>query len=226
MLEGVEEIPSILFGYDENMINLLQESVIEGSIDVNNLRTKNEIIIFRELNDHRFNTKVNDIIKININDGENEFEESFKVQAIVDRSDMESVDLISLGEPFLIHNELLNNITNKDCTIKLQIKCNENTDGINKILSQLVNNNSNIKLKSFIETKKELESDFTGFKIVGFSLVIVIAIISLVNYINTILASVISRKREFGILQAIGVSNKQLFSILNFEGWFYLCIIL
>ena len=69
MLEGVEEIPSILFGYDENMINLLQESVIEGSIDVNNLRTKNEIIIFRELNDHRFNTKVNDIIKININDG-------------------------------------------------------------------------------------------------------------------------------------------------------------
>lgn len=224
MLEGVEEIPSILFGYDENMINLLQESVIEGSIDVNNLRTKNEIIIFRELNDHRFNTKVNDIIKININDGENEFEESFKVQAIVDRSDMESVDLISLGEPFLIHNELLNNITNKDCTIKLQIKCNENTDGINKILSQLVNNNSNIKLKSFIETKKELESDFMGFKIVGFSLVIVIAIISLVNYINTILASVISRKREFGILQAIGVSNKQLFSILNFEGWFYLCI--
>ena len=224
MLEGLEEIPSILFGYDENMINLLQESVIEGSIDVNNLRTKNEIIIFRELNDHRFNTKVNDIIKININDGENEFEESFKVQAIVDRSDMESVDLISLGEPFLIHNELLNNITNKDCTIKLQIKCNENTDGINKILSQLVNNNSNIKLKSFIETKKELESDFMGFKIVGFSLVIVIAIISLVNYINTILASVISRKREFGILQAIGVSNKQLFSILNFEGWFYLCI--
>lgn len=224
MLEGVEEIPSILFGYDENMINLLQESVIEGSIDVNNLRTKNEIIIFRELNDHRFNTKVNDIIKININDGENEFEESFKVQAIVDRSDMESVDVISLGEPFLIHNELLNNITNKDCTIKLQIKCNENTDGINKILSQLVNNNSNIKLKSFIETKKELESDFMGFKIVGFSLVIVIAIISLVNYINTILASVISRKREFGILQAIGVSNKQLFSILNFEGWFYLCI--
>ena len=84
--------------------------------------------------------------------------------------------------------------------------------------------NSNIKLKSFIETKKELESDFMGFKIVGFSLVIVIAIISLVNYINTILASVISRKREFGILQAIGVSNKQLFSILNFEGWFYLCI--
>lgn len=224
MLEGLEEIPSILFGYDENMINLLQESVIEGSIDVNNLRTKNEIIIFRELNDHRFNTKVNDIIKININDGENEFEESFKVQAIVDRSDMESVDLISLGEPFLIHNELLNNITNKDCTIKLQIKCNENTDGINKILSQLVNNNSNIKLKSFIETKKELENDFMGFKIVGFSLVIVIAIISLVNYINTILASVISRKREFGILQAIGVSNKQLFSILNFEGWFYLCI--
>ena len=223
-LEGLEEICSILFGYDENMINLLQESVIEGSINVNDLRTKNEIIIFRELNDVRFNTQVNDIIKIKINIGENEFEESFKVQAIVDRSAMEPVDSIFLGEPFLIHNELLNNITNKDCTIKLQIKCDENNEGINEILSQVIKNNNDIQFKSFIETEKELENDFKGIKIVAFSLVIAIAIISLVNYINTILASVIARKREFGILQAIGVSNKQLFSMLNFEGWFYLSI--
>lgn len=223
-LQGIEEISSILFGYDDNMIYSLKDYVIDGEINIENLRNKNEIIIFREIGDKRFNTKAGDIINMKINDGNNQISQSFKVQAIIDRDGMESVDTIPLGEPFMIHNRVLNEILNKDYTIKLQLKCNKNNNGINEILSKLVTDNKDIQFKSLLETKSELNKDFKGIKIVAYSLVIVIAIISLVNYINTMLASVISRKKELGVLQAIGISNKQLYNILNFEGLFYLGI--
>ena len=35
---------------------------------------------------------------------------------------------------------------------------------------------------------------------------------------NTMITNIITRKREFGIMQAIGMSNRQLNQMLQFEG--------
>lgn len=49
-------------------------------------------------------------------------------------------------------------------------------------------------------------------------LLILIAVISFISLINTMITSIITRKKEIGILQAIGLSGRQLVNMLAGEG--------
>lgn len=57
--------------------------------------------------------------------------------------------------------------------------------------------------------------------ILGGSLSIIIGLIGLLNFINSILTTIIARKKEFAILQSIGMTNKQLLRLLIYEGLLY-----
>ena len=56
---------------------------------------------------------------------------------------------------------------------------------------------------------------------VGGSLAFVIGFIGLLNFINSILTGIISRQREFAMMQAIGMTRRQLTKLVIAEG---LCI--
>ena len=58
-------------------------------------------------------------------------------------------------------------------------------------------------------------------KAVGYSLVIIIGVIGFMNLINSMITSIITRKKELGMLQAIGLTDKQLIKMLNIEAMFY-----
>ena len=47
---------------------------------------------------------------------------------------------------------------------------------------------------------------------------IMVAVISFTNLINTMLTSIVTRKRELGILQAIGLSDRQAVSVFGESG--------
>ncbi|MDE5717961.1 MAG: ABC transporter permease [Lachnospiraceae bacterium] len=56
---------------------------------------------------------------------------------------------------------------------------------------------------------------------IGGALSIIIGIIGIANFVNSVLTSVITRKKEFAMLQSIGMTGRQLKSILSFEGLYY-----
>ena len=49
-------------------------------------------------------------------------------------------------------------------------------------------------------------------------LLILIAVIGFINLINTMITSIVTRKKELGILQALGLSDRQLVRMLSGEG--------
>lgn len=57
--------------------------------------------------------------------------------------------------------------------------------------------------------------------IVGGALSLIIGVIGILNFINAMLTSIISRRREFAMLQSIGMTNKQLRRMLIYEWLFY-----
>ncbi len=57
--------------------------------------------------------------------------------------------------------------------------------------------------------------------IVGCSLSVVIGLIGIINFINSIVTSILSRRKEFAILQSVGMTGKQLKSMLCFEGAYF-----
>ena len=56
---------------------------------------------------------------------------------------------------------------------------------------------------------------------IGGALSIIIGIIGIANFVNFVLTSVITRKKEFSMLQSIGMTGKPLKRMLSFEGLYY-----
>ena len=57
--------------------------------------------------------------------------------------------------------------------------------------------------------------------IVGTALSFVIGLIGILNFVNTMLTSVVTRQREFAMMEAVGMTGKQLRRMLILEGMFY-----
>ncbi len=70
----------------------------------------------------------------------------------------------------------------------------------------------------FVDQFKSLQKIFLT---VGGTLSFIIGIIGLLNFINSILTSIIARRREFAMLQSLGMTDRQLCSLLMFEGLYY-----
>ena len=62
----------------------------------------------------------------------------------------------------------------------------------------------------------------TGIMKLGiYSFLTIIGVIGFLNMANTIITSIITRKKEYGVLQAIGMTNRQLNLMLQSEGLFF-----
>ncbi|KEO77119.1 ABC transporter permease [Paenibacillus polymyxa] len=57
--------------------------------------------------------------------------------------------------------------------------------------------------------------------LIGGTLSLIIGLIGILNFFNAILTSILTRRQEFAMLQSIGMTKKQLRSMLAFEGLYY-----
>ena len=77
-------------------------------------------------------------------------------------------------------------------------------------------------------TKEVLQKEFKNMinviATIGIALSGVIALIGILNFINAILTQILSRKREFAMLQSIGMTNGQLQKMLICEGISYVAV--
>ena len=55
----------------------------------------------------------------------------------------------------------------------------------------------------------------------GGALSIIIGLIGITNFVNSVLTSIITRRKELAMLQSIGMTGKQLKKMLSFEGLYY-----
>ena len=67
----------------------------------------------------------------------------------------------------------------------------------------------------------EFEELVNIFQIVGGMLALILALIGILNFINTVVTSILSRRRELAMLQSIGMTGGQLKSMLILEGFWY-----
>ena len=94
-------------------------------------------------------------------------------------------------------------------------------DTIEAALYQLIDGNSDFVLDTLEETVAYYNTNqHTAF---GVMLIVAIVVVcfSLINLVNTTITNFLSRKQEIGMLQAIGLSKKQLIKMLRYEGLLY-----
>ncbi|MDO4174935.1 MAG: ABC transporter permease [Eubacteriales bacterium] len=75
------------------------------------------------------------------------------------------------------------------------------------------------------ESKASYQAEFEGFRnmflLMGGVLSLVIGVVGVLNFINAILTGIITRRREFAMLQSIGMTGRQLKTMLVEEGLLY-----
>ncbi len=88
-------------------------------------------------------------------------------------------------------------------------------------LRAIVASDSSFHLKVLDDLIAEKEIEFQTMSFILYSIVLVIAFFGIISLINTVVTNVLSRRQELGVLQAIGLSNKQLNQMLQSEGMIY-----
>lgn len=72
------------------------------------------------------------------------------------------------------------------------------------------------------ESRKSEEEEFNGFRnmfvMVGSGAALIVGMVGILNFLNAIFTGIMARKREFAVLQSVGMTGKQLNQMLITEG--------
>lgn len=200
-----------LSGVDDGDLEDLEFYLVDGKIDLEKLKSGDEVVIIQSDLTKETNIKVGDKITLTLYDGDKKIDKKFKVQAI------------SAGPgTFAIHNEAFDKIFRNDTTHSIGIYTEPSKfESVKTYIENLDKSNDYLKSSSIDEELEVAELSIGMTKAIGYSLVIIIGVIGFMNLINSMITSIITRKKELGMLQAIGLTNKQLVKMLNIEAMFY-----
>ena len=62
------------------------------------------------------------------------------------------------------------------------------------------------------------ESTLGSFETLAYGILLLVGLIAFMNMANTMIISVVTRKRELGVMQALGMTNRQMNRMLRNEG--------
>ncbi|MBQ8633677.1 MAG: ABC transporter permease, partial [Lachnospiraceae bacterium] len=89
----------------------------------------------------------------------------------------------------------------------------------------LLNYTENVNSRYDYESKETYAAEFYGFRdmfmIMGSVLSFIVGLVGVLNFLNAILTGILARRREFAVLQSVGMTGKQLKQMLIAEGLYY-----
>ena len=199
-------------GFDKEFYDELSEHLVEGEINKEALESGEGLVYTHPSYAKEIGIKVGSTQVITIYDGKDSYNKEFTVLALVDIG----------GASIRIPESVMDSLIKTDTTIRVGLEIKK--DMLKSVEEEIKNITDNDEYLSYGTLEDSIETYKKSMSITSvliYSLVIIIGVIGLMNLINTMITSIITRKRELGILQAIGLSDKQLVKMLQIEGLFY-----
>lgn len=85
---------------------------------------------------------------------------------------------------------------------------------------------SSLPVTSRSSMTEQYERETRSSAVMGNAISIIIALVGVLNFINSMVTAIVSRKREFAMIQSIGMTKRQLCKMLVCEGLYYAAITL
>lgn len=122
--------------------------------------------------------------------------------------------------------ELANKTWVKGITVDCQKKIEPSVKTQIKNLTQnniCISSKANVEIKS--EALEEFQSSILSMKILTAGISIVLMLIGIVNFINVMFVGLYTRRNELAVMESIGMTKKQIYKMLRYEGLYYTGII-
>ena len=204
----------------------LRDIVREGNLSYGDMVENDSIIttdggVWEEV--YGWKLEVGDEVVFTWYDGQQEREKSCTVCGIIDADDFSR---LSDGQPgdytlsFLLPDVVLQEMAGSaGLTGSLVVKTDmEKDEQIEDSLNRLLDKHPYYSLNTLQDNILETESMFTLLFSVMIGLSLFIIAFALINLFNTLITNILTRGREFAMLQSVGMTRKQLAKMLRVEG--------
>ncbi len=220
-----------LYGADDFLLNNME--AIEGTIDLEKLKSGKYILLSVDCDDDGTimdnpNISVGDTVRINHLKAEElsttiTDSYDFIILAKV-RANENTATTRNTGESrFYLPTDMFLPLCDNPHLVNFSFDVKEGTEAeMEEFLNSYIDS---VEPGMDFESKATYVSSFDDLTsliiTIGGALSIIIGIIGIANFVNSVLTSVITRKKEFAMLQSIGMTGRQLKSMLSFEGLYY-----
>lgn len=217
-LPDFSEIEEEAMGVPEDYATKLEDGIIEGNVTYEELVAGDKLILNKNMKYWypELNFSIGDKITFLIdNDGE-AYEKEMKIAAIGDYQGIYSY------AGFLMAKQTVDSTSQNNLNHDFILYADKDYDEeLFNHLYDLIEDSGRLILSSW---KWVYESNKSFMAITNIACIVFLGILSVIcitNLINTMINSVTIRRKELGILQAIGMSDKQLRNMLMMEGLIY-----
>lgn len=216
-LYGMDQLPlsrlDIIEG--EKSINKLMEKLATGRYIIEGLHSGDHGEVLWETDRY----KVGENVQLTVDGKEYEYEVIAKAKMNMMTNTIRSSSSFSM---YLPTEEYLNIVTRP-----VVMTYAYNVEGSYEPAMDAFLNNYTSKTEPTMnyESKLTMKDSFIGLKNlivnVGSILSLIIGLIGILNFMNSMLTSIMSRRQEFAIMQSIGMTNRQLRKMVIYEGLYY-----
>ena len=216
-----ENFGSSLIGIDEQEFDFLNKN-LEQPINKEEFLSGKTCIIYR----NGLDLSNSDLIGSKVTcafHSDKQVTQTFTIGGVTDESYYTAI----LGYPptIITSDQVVKNFANESITLKIGVKYTKEYDrNIEKEILKLLEANGKEKDLSWdskIEEADEIKNAQGYMPQIGMGIVLILAFIGIMNYINTFVANVQNRMTEFSIMESIGMTPRQLLLMLIKEGILY-----
>lgn len=204
-------------GVPEEYAEELKKGITEGNVTYEELKSGDKVILDRALLHWYPDIKVGDKLKLNIHDGDNTFQKEIEVAAIGEYGTG-----LTNYNCLIMAKEGAEKLTINNSSSYFQVIADKDYDeALEASLQAIVDGSGRLQMRTWKNEYDTCENAIQMTRGACYAFIIILAAISIMNLINTMINSVHVRKKELGMMQAIGMSDRQLMKMLQLEGIFY-----
>lgn len=212
-----------IYGLDAFPFSRLK--LVDGEMDIEKLATGNYVLESVQADDHgnaradKANHQIGD--KIELKAGSNV--RKMTVLGHVIANPNTNTDGSWMGSIFFLPGDVYKELTGNAFAMSYAFNIDDDKEAeTERFLKQYTDS---------IEPTMNYESKFTALEglagiqktamLIGGALALIIGLIGVLNFVNAILTGILTRQKEFAMLQSIGMTRRQLVTMLCYEGGYY-----
>lgn len=212
---GYDNIDSIIYGYDDYFMEECLERLNDDTgIPLTEMRENNyAIVVENGVSDF----EINDMVRLK-NDSASSGVTEFRIMGIL-HENITNRGYSGAGNDFIIHQSQFEKLHMDSRIQRVAINVDKSVkEGVKTYLEQLSSSNWYLELESHDELMADYAEQRNALRTSSYSLLALLFSISVMNLLNTSLSNILSRKREVGMLEAIGLTKDQENMMFQTEG--------
>ena len=244
--DGTYRIKYDVYGYDDAMIEQLRDYVLEGEISPETIKSENQVIVTANMdgqgNYYFYGKKPGDTITLRVpkpeaytddllkfqSEEENYIEKEFVIAAIVSRPLAQEQDFLNTevwenAQSIIMTNEQMKEnfgITNYSFIHASPAEGAETASVSNQLL-QTIRDVPKAVLQDYTSAIKTQRNYLNQQQIFFSSIAVILFIISLFHIMNSMNHTILARRKEYGIMRAMGITDSGFYKMILQTGILY-----